>query len=137
MPNKAVCEGEVYIKEDGRSYLEFYTEEFVLDDSVKTINEARSVIHKGMIADRLRTSFPNYLKWSTCQVVELKETSEQSKTADLDKLLLEASRLNCIPDNIANYKRPDHKMKALQRAIDDAKSPKRVAKKEMMVRLEE
>jgi hypothetical protein len=46
----------------------------------------------------------------------------------LDKLLMEATALGCKPDNIDNYKRPDHKLKALQRAIDNHKERKAKAK---------
>lgn len=120
MPKKAVCEGEVVVKDGSRSSIEFYTEEFVLDDAVKNLEQARSMIQSGLISERLRRTVENYRRVRTCQVISFTETKDKAEHSELDKLLLKATELNCIPENIESYKRPDYKAKALEKAIERA-----------------
>ena len=120
MAKKAVCEGEVVVKDGSRSSIDFYTEEFILDDEVKSLEQARSMIQSGLISERLRKTVENYRRVRTCQIVSFTETKEKPEHSELDKLLLKATELNCIPENIESYKRPDFKAKALEKAIDRA-----------------
>lgn len=126
MTKKVVVEGEYKIRDGHYVSIEFFKEEFILDDAVKTKEQARSIIKKGLIFDRLRKT-SNFKGIRTCQVVSFEDSAENSESGDLDKLLIEATELNCIPENINNYKRADYKIKALEKAIDLAK--KRVQKK--------
>jgi hypothetical protein len=116
-------EGEAVVKDGTGKAIEFYEAEFLLDDSVATLGQARSIIQNGLIRDKLQRQVQNFANWRTCQVVEFREEKDsQADLSDMDKLLIEATELNCIPENIDSYKRPDYKMKALQKAIEVAKA---------------
>jgi len=125
---KAIVEGEVLVKEGNTTNIEFYTEEFILDDAVNTLEEARRLIKKALISDRLQRITKNFKRVRTCQVIEFESTAEKAENSNLDKLMLQAVGLDCVPENITNYKRSDHKEKALQKAID-AKIAKNAEKK--------
>jgi len=118
MAKKAVCEGEVVVKDGASSAIEFYTQEFILDDAVKSLEQARSMIQAGLINERLRKEVQNYRRVRTCQVVSFESTTEKAAHSELDKLLLKATELGCMPENIESYKRPDFKAKALEKAIE-------------------
>lgn len=118
MAKKAICEGEVVVRDGTNSAIEFYTEEFVLDDAVKNLEQARSMIQAGLIADRLRKNLANYRRVRTCQVTSFEVTKDKAEHSELDKLLLKATELGCMPENIESYKRPDFKAKALEKAIE-------------------
>jgi hypothetical protein len=124
MAKKAMVEGEVVLKDGNTTDIHFYEEEFILDDAVKTLAQARSIIQGGLINERLRRNMPNFRRVRTCQVIEFGETTEKPEASDLDKLLIEATELGCMPENIDNYKRPDYKIKALERAVQKAKERK-------------
>lgn len=131
MPKYAKVVGEYVTRGDhgGAAYWP-YEEEFILDDSVPSLPYARSVIQKGLLNDKLRErGIANFKGWRTAQVVEFKETDEAVKEeeTELQKLMAEATRLGCVPENLANYKRPDYKANALKRAIEAFKKsrPKR------------
>jgi hypothetical protein len=122
MSKLAVVEGEVVVKDGSGHAQEFYTEEFVLDDAVKTAAQARVLIKKGLITERLRRTVKNFKRVRTCQIVEFTGTDKVAEQSELDKLFLLATELNCVPENIDNYKRPDYKQKALERAIENARN---------------
>ena len=126
MSKLARVEGEVVVKDGTGQSLEFYEAEFVLSDAVQTANQARSLIRKGLISEHLRREVKGYKRVRTCQVVEFTTTNKVAEQSEMDKLFLEATELGCVPENIDNYKRPDYKQKALERAIENHKS--RVAK---------
>lgn len=132
MPNKATVEGEVIVRDGTGNSIEFYTEEFIVDDAVRTAGQARSIIKKGFITDRLRKTVEGFKRVRTCQVVEFQKTSDKPENSELDQLLLKAAELECIPENIDNYKRPDYKQKALERAIAKAEERKAKAKPDAM-----
>lgn len=117
MAKLAKVEGQVAVKDGTGMSLEFYEEEFILDDAVKTAEQARSMIKKGLISERLRRTVQNFKRVRTCQIIEFTNTNQQAEQSDMDKLFLRAAELNCVPENIDNYKRPDYKQKALERAI--------------------
>ncbi len=121
MSKLARVEGEVVVKDGTGQALEFYEAEFVLDDAVQTANQARSLIKKGLISEHLRRNVKNYKRVRTCQIVEFTTTDKVAEQSDMDKLFLEATELGCVPENIDNYKRPDYKQKALERAIANHK----------------
>lgn len=118
MSKKAYTEGEVLVKDGNTTNIEFYEEEFILDDCVQDIAEARRVIKKALIHDRLQKKISNFKRVRTCQVTKLISSDQASETSDLDKIMYEAIKLDCVPENIANYKRTDYKIKALQNAVD-------------------
>jgi len=120
MGKLAKCEGEVVVKDGTHSAIEFYEVDFVLDDAVKTLEQARSMIQGGLIAERLRREKPNYRRVRTCQVVSFGSTEDKPENGEMDKLLLRATQLDCLPENIDSYKRPDYKIKALQKAVERA-----------------
>lgn len=124
MSKLAKVEGEVVVKDGTGQAVEFYEEEFILDDAVRDTNQARSIIKKGLISERLRRKVQNFKRVRTCQVIEFTTTDEVAEQSDMDKLFLKATELNCVPENIDNYKRPDYKQKALERAIENAEKRK-------------
>ncbi len=126
MAKLARVEGEVVTKDGSGLAIEFYEQEFILDDAVKTASQARSVIKKGLIAERLRRTIQGFKRVRTCQVIEFTDTNEKPEQSDMDKLFLRATELACVPENIENYKRPDYKQKALERSI--ALAEERIAK---------
>lgn len=119
MAKKAIVEGEVLVKEGNTTNIEFYTEEFILDDAVDTLEEARRLIKKALISDRLQRTVSNFKRVRTCQIIEFGNTTEKAENSELDQVMLKAVELNCVPENITNYKRTDHKIKALQKAIEN------------------
>jgi hypothetical protein len=126
MSKLAKVEGEVIVKDGTGHAIEFYEQSFILDDAVKTAAQARLLIKKGLITERLRKSVTNFKRVRTCQVVEFTSSDAPAEQSDMDKLFLRATELNCVPENIDNYKRPDFKEKALQKAI--ALAEDRIAK---------
>lgn len=122
MSKKAYVEGEVLVKDGNTTNIEFYEEEFILDECVKDIAEARRVIKKALIQDRLQKKVSNFKRVRTCQVLKFEESGEKSETSDLDKIMYEAIELDCVPENIANYKRTDYKIKALEQAVANKKA---------------
>ncbi|UOF77781.1 hypothetical protein [Caudoviricetes sp.] len=118
MAKKAIVEGEVLVKEGNTTNIEFYTEEFVLDDVVDSLEEARRLIKKALISDRLQRTVKNFKRVRTCQVIEFGGTTEKAENSELDQLMLQAVELDCVPENIGSYKRTDYKIKALQKAIE-------------------
>lgn len=129
MPKKVTVEGEVIAKDGSYAVSEFYTEEFILDDAVKNEAQARSMIQAGLIADRLRKTVANFRRVRTCQVIGFESTQEKPESSEMDKALLRATELGCVPENITNYRRPDHKLKALQNAIELAEKRKQKPEK--------
>lgn len=123
-------EGEAYIRRDTKTVLiDIYEEDFILDDSVESADEARSIIRKGLLDDRLKKTLENYKKFRTCQVLEFKETKDKPEGGRVDKLLVEATKLQCAPDNLSSYGSPKAKEKALEKAIHTAKNRKNNVKK--------
>jgi len=127
MPKLAKAEGQLVVKEKDGVSIEYYSHDFVLDDAVKTKEQARSMLQAGLLTEALKKEVPNFKRWRTCDVVEFTETTRKAEHSDLDKALLEATELGCVPEGIENYKRPDYKLKALQTAIEKFKA--RAAKK--------
>jgi len=128
MGKKAVCEGEVVFKDGNNTAIKFYTEEFVLDDSIPDLERARSLIQAGLIADRLRRTIEGYKRVRTCEVVSFGSTNEQAENGKLDKLLSEAATMGCLPENIEIYADPENKARALERAIEGQKKRAKKAK---------
>ena len=128
MPKLAKVEGEVIVKDGTGQAIEYYEAEFVLDDAVKTGPQARSVIRKGLISERLRKTVQNFRRVRTMQLVSFDRTDAPAEQSELDRLLLRASEMDCIPENIDNYKRPDYKAKALEKAIELAERRAKTAK---------
>lgn len=124
MPKIAKCEGEVVTKDGTGQSIEYYECEFVLSDDVKTISQARSVIRSGYISEYMRKNVKNFKRVRTMQVVDFGDTEQKVENTDLEKLLIKATELGCVPENIENYKRPDYKEKALKIAIERASKRK-------------
>lgn len=118
MSKKAYAEGEVLVKDGNTTNIEFYEEEFILDDCVQDISEARRIIKKALVHDRLQKKVSNFKRVRTCQVIKLESSDQKSENSELDKIMYEAIRLDCVPENISNYKRTDYKIKALQNAVE-------------------
>lgn len=129
MAKKAVAEGE-YLERNASGTLDIvpYTETFVLDDAVEDKNQARQIIKRGLIIDRLSKQ-KNFKRVRTCQVVSLEATAEPAENGELDQLLTRAAQLGCIPVNINNYRRPDYKIKALRDSIEKTEARLAVPKK--------
>lgn len=114
MNYKVTVEGDLVAKDGTGRMLEFYEESFILDFNDK--NKALSLIKKGLITERLRKR-DGFKSVRTCGIVSIEETNSLVAFDDLAKLMMKAIELNCVPENIDNYKRPDYKEKALQKAI--------------------
>jgi hypothetical protein len=133
MAKLAVCEGEVVTVDGKRSSIDWYTEEFVMSDSVDTIAKARSMLQAGLVAERLRQKVEGFKRVRTCQVVSLDATEQKAESTELDDLLLEAISLSCVPEQIDRYKTADSKIRALKKAIDGHKERKKKEKKKETV----
>lgn len=120
MGKLAKCEGEVIVKSGTHSEIEFYEEDFILSNDIESEGHARIIV-SALIADVLRKKIKNFKRVRTCQVIALEDSDQKSENGDLEDLLIEATKLQCVPENIDNYKRPDYKAKALQSAIDKHK----------------
>lgn len=127
----AKVEGEVFVRTDARATnIKFYEEEFVLDDDVKDIGQARVIIRKALLDERLKKSIEHYKKFRTCQVVSLEPTDKKSDSGPVEKKMIEASKLNCVPENLDRYSDSKSKEKALDKAIETKKKRGRPAKKD-------
>lgn len=135
MGKLAKVEGEVVVVENNAKSVEFYECEFILADSVESIDQARQLIQAGKITEYLKRNHKGFKRWRTCQVVELKSVPEKPESEELDGLMIQAQNLGCLPDNIDNYKRPDYKLKAVEKSIAAHKSreAKKKAKKDQNV----
>lgn len=133
MAKKAVAEGE-YLERNptGGFDLVPYTEEFLLDNSIESKEQARQIIKRGLIIDRLSKQ-TNFKRVRTCQVISFEDSAEQPTNSELDQLLTRAAQLECIPVNINNYRRPDYKIKALKDAIEKAEERAKAPKKKSNV----
>ena len=135
MDNLVKVEGEMVCKDGTGRRFEFFEEDFVL--SVSDINQARALIRKAMIEERLRKKevtgaleYPDFRKVRTMQVISITPTDEKAEHSELDTAMLRAIELECIPDNLDNYKRPDYKLKALEKAIAVAEARREKLKDE-------
>lgn len=118
----------------------YYDEDFVMDEAVETLEQARSILHAGLLTQRLQekhADYPNFKRWRTCEVVDFSTVSAKAEHSELEKLMLKATQLECVPENIDNYRRPDYKAKALQTAIANAEARAKSFKKDAMVDLGE
>lgn len=130
MSKTAVAQGQMYVKTGRETGFEFYEETFTLPDTVKTLPEARSVIRKGLLKERLEKTVKNFKGIRTCEITQFNDSAEVPEVDELAALLIEATKLGCVPENIDNYKRKDYKEKALKEAIERAKERKeKLAKK--------
>ncbi len=120
MSKKAVAEGE-YLERNASGTLDIvpYSEEFLLDDGIEDLHQARQIIKRGLIIDRLSKQ-KNFKRVRTCQVISFENSAEKAENSELDRALTRAAQLECIPVNINNYRRPDYKLKALKDAIEKA-----------------
>jgi len=109
-----------------------FTRKSLFFDAVQNANQARSLVRKGLISERLRKKVHGFKRVRTCQIIEFTVTDETAEQSDMDKLFLEATELGCVPENIDNYKRPDYKMKALERAIENHKARAKAQKPDAM-----
>ena len=121
MSKKALVEGEVVLRNGKQKEIEFYETEFILSDDVKDIGHARIIVQGALITDYLRKTMKNFHRVRTCDVTDLIPTKEKPENDEMQLLLIEATKLQCVPENIDNYKRQDFKAKALKAAIEKAK----------------
>ncbi len=117
MDNLVKVEGELIVKDGTGRMIEFYEEEFIISSKVTTREQARSLIRKGLIRERLK-KIDGFRAVRTCQVVSMEPTEQEAEQSELDIALIKAIELGCIPENIDSYKRQDYKLKALQKAIE-------------------
>ena len=124
MSKRVVVEGEIVVRDGHNSSQEFFENEvFLLDDAVTTKQQAMSILKKGLLPERFRKR-DGFKRVREFYIVEFSESSDKPESGDLDKLLIRATELNCMPENLGNYKRPDHKIKALEKAIANAEARK-------------
>lgn len=120
MTKKVKVEGQLVTRAShGGKDIEFFEEVFIID-GVKDIPEARMLIQRGLIQPRLERKIKNFHRVRKCDVVSIEDVDENAEDGEVSKLMLKALELNCVPLNINNYKRPDHKEKALKQAIEEA-----------------
>jgi hypothetical protein len=132
MAKKAIADGEYLERNPNGGYdIVPYTEEFILDDAVDSIEQARMIIKRGLITQRLSKQ-TNFKRVRTCQILSFEKTVEAPENSELDQLLTKAAQLECIPVNINNYRRPDYKIKALQDAIAKAEQRAKAPKKKQV-----
>ena len=117
MNNVVKVEGELVVKDGTGSMIEFYEEEFILDSSI-SLGQARSLIRKGLITEKLRRSKDGFKRVRTCQVVDMSPTTEKAEGGELAKEMIKAVELGCVPGNIDSYKKPEDKLRAVKKAID-------------------
>lgn len=130
MAKKVVIEGDAQIRTEANTItLTRYKETFILDDSVQDVNQARSVIKNGLLHDRLTEKVKNYKRFRTYEIKSFEDTEELAEKSKLDKLLVEATKLDCMPENLNIYSSADGKEKALERAIESKKKRQKSAKK--------
>lgn len=120
MAKKILVEGQFSLRNKSGIEVQFYEEEFVLDDSIMSVEQARQIVKRGLISDRLSKKIPGFRRALTIEVRKFEDTEENPENAELDLLLTKAVALNCVPINIDNYKRKDFKIKALEKAIETA-----------------
>lgn len=118
MAQLAKCEGQLVIKRAGGFENEYFETEFLLSDSVKSIDQARSIIQAGLLHEKLLKDVPQYKNWRECQVISLEPTSQKVETGELEQLLLKCSEAGCVPENLASYASDTSKVKALSKAIE-------------------
>jgi len=125
-----------WVAKDGTGHaICYYDEEFVMDDAVQTLEQARSILHAGLLTQRMQSKadeYQNFKRWRTCEVVGFDAVKEKAEFSELDKLMLRATELQCVPENIDNYRRPDYKAKALATAIAGAEERQKKAKPDAM-----
>lgn len=123
-------EGEVMVRsQEGKATLiDLYEEEFILE-GVESEAQARSIIKNGLLSERLRKNTKGYKRFRTYEVTSFEDTDKKSDSSELDKLLVEASKKGCLPDNLDNYKSAAAKTKAIQKALKVYEDRKKAKKK--------
>lgn len=125
-----------YTAKDGTGHaIAYFKEDFIMDDAVQTKEQARSILHAGLMLQRLQEKsdlYPNVRRVRECQVDEFETVKQKAENSELEKLILQATQLECVPENISDYRRPEFKAKALQTAIDLALERKKKAKPDPM-----
>lgn len=120
MPFKVSVSGEIVLRAPrGGVEVEYFEEEFVVGDDFNTPEKARVLIRRALAPELFRKR-DNFKRLRTLEIDKFENTEEKSTDPEMEELLAQAIELNCLPENISNYKRPDHKRKALQKAIDVA-----------------
>jgi Holliday junction resolvasome RuvABC ATP-dependent DNA helicase subunit len=133
MGKSVKVEGQLAVKDGASIGLEFYEAEFLLDDAVKTEADARSLIQGGLISTHLKKTVPNFKRWRTCEVVSFESTSDKAANSELDALMLDAIKKDCLPENIDAYNGEENKVKALKKALESEKKRKAKVKKEEVI----
>jgi len=136
MGKQVKVEGEVFIRTNAKTMiLKFYEEDFILDDEILTLEQARSFIKKGLIKERLRKKIEGFKGVRTCQVIEFKDTDKKPEVSKYEALLVKAQKANCLPQSLDNYADEESKIRALNKALDSEK--KRKAQKKNTAPVEE
>ena len=121
MTKTVIVSGDMILKDGKDTYLEDFEETFTISD-VETESEARCLIKNAFIVDRLKEKTPLFRSVHTMRIDSMEASKERKPEDELETAMLEATRLGCIPENIANYRRKDFKFTALKRAISAKKA---------------
>jgi len=116
-----------YVISGKLAQIDEYEEVFELTEG--RVPEARAIIqNSGILDERLRKTKKNYRRWRTCQVIDVEGTTKEATKEEtkLHELLVEATKKGCLPATFKRLKRPESKIKALEKAIKN--KAKRVAK---------
>ena len=86
--------------------------------------EARAIIqNSGMLDEKLRKDKKGFKRWRTCQVINIEEIEGKVDEAEkeLEKLLIEATQLACIPIDYKSYANDKMRVGSLEKAIEKKK----------------
>ena len=87
-------------------------------------SEARAIIqNSGMLDEKLRKDKPGFKRWRTCQVTKIEEVEGKvdESVKELEKLLIEATQLACIPVDYKSYANDKMRIDTLKQAIEKKK----------------
>jgi hypothetical protein len=124
MTIKVTAEGQYVATINKIPTVKLYKEIFELPDNADSIGVARSVLQAGLVADRLGSKIDGFKRVRTCQVKDLEKTNAKAKKDKATELLVEATKLNCVPEGLEAYSDPAVRESVLEKAIARKKKQK-------------
>ena len=108
-----------YINEDGVKDVKKFNSSITLSEGLES-QEALSVIKK-LLPETLAKKDKDFRSLRTCSIKDISESKQESKPSELETLLEEAVKLNCMPAKLDAYTTEESKIKILKKEIKAAK----------------
>jgi len=128
-----------YVVSGKLAQIDYFETVFELEEDREAY--ARAIIQNGLLQDQLKKEIPNFKRWRECHVKlieKISKTEEASTDPEIEKLLIEATELGCLPPNYHSYKSDAARKRRLKEAVEKKKaSIKKRAEKKDGIKIED